>query len=53
VMLSDAEDEYDEMLLKAQPLLDAVSLSGAALPPRADDALPAGRRKRRPTGDVT
>jgi hypothetical protein len=27
-MLSDAEDEYDEMLLKAQPLLDAVSLSG-------------------------
>jgi para-aminobenzoate synthetase len=32
VMLSDAEDEYDEMLLKAQPLLDAVSMSGAALP---------------------
>ncbi len=31
VMLSDAEDEYDEMLLKAQPLLDAVSMSGAAL----------------------
>ena len=31
VMLSQAEDEYDEMLLKAQPLLDAVSLSGAAL----------------------
>jgi para-aminobenzoate synthetase len=30
VMLSDSEDEYDEMLLKAQPLLDAVSLSGAA-----------------------
>ncbi|MEA2222333.1 MAG: para-aminobenzoate synthetase, partial [Solirubrobacteraceae bacterium] len=30
VMLSDTEDEYDEMLLKAQPLLDAVSLSGAA-----------------------
>ena len=30
VMLSEAEDEYDEMLLKAQPLLDAVSLSGAA-----------------------
>jgi para-aminobenzoate synthetase len=30
VMLSDAEDEYEEMLLKAQPLLDAVSLSGAA-----------------------
>ena len=29
-MLSEAEDEYDEMLLKAQPLLDAVSLSGAA-----------------------
>ena len=29
VMLSDAEDEYDEMLLKAQPLLDAVSLRGA------------------------
>jgi para-aminobenzoate synthetase len=32
VMLSDAEEEYDEMLLKAQPLLDAVSRSGAALP---------------------
>ena len=31
VMLSDADDEYDEMLLKAQPLLDAVSISGAAL----------------------
>ena len=29
-MLSDAEDEYDEMLLKAQPLLDAVSISAAA-----------------------
>jgi para-aminobenzoate synthetase len=32
VMLSDAEDEYAEMLLKAQPLLDAVSLSGARAP---------------------
>ena len=32
VMLSDADDEYDEMLLKAQPLLDAVSISGAARP---------------------
>ena len=31
VMLSEAEAEYDEMLLKAQPLLDAVSMSGAAL----------------------
>lgn len=30
VMLSEAEEEYAEMLLKAQPLLDAVSLSGAA-----------------------
>ena len=29
VMLSDAVDEYDEMLLKAQPLLDAVGLVGA------------------------
>jgi para-aminobenzoate synthetase len=41
VMLSEAEDEYAEMLLKAQPLLDAVSLSGAALPAppaRADAA---------------
>jgi para-aminobenzoate synthetase len=28
VMLSDAEDEYDEMLLKAQPLLDAMSRAG-------------------------
>jgi para-aminobenzoate synthetase len=27
VMLSEAEEEYGEMLLKAQPLLDAVSLS--------------------------
>ena len=33
VMLSEAEDEYDEMLLKAQPLLDAVSrLSAAGAP---------------------
>jgi para-aminobenzoate synthetase len=31
VMLSDAEEEYAEMLLKAQPLLDAVSLSSARL----------------------
>ncbi|HEV2775394.1 MAG TPA: aminodeoxychorismate synthase component I [Solirubrobacteraceae bacterium] len=30
VMLSEAEDEYAEMLLKAQPLLDAVSLSAGA-----------------------
>jgi para-aminobenzoate synthetase len=37
VMLSEADDEYDEMLLKAQPLLDAVSLSGAAIP-RADQS---------------
>jgi para-aminobenzoate synthetase len=29
VMLSEAEEEYAEMLLKAQPLLDAVSLSAA------------------------
>ncbi len=36
VMLSDAEDEYAEMLLKAQPLLDAVSLSAApAAAPRS------------------
>jgi para-aminobenzoate synthetase len=34
VMLSEAEDEYAEMLLKAQPLLDAVSRSGRGqLPP--------------------
>ncbi len=36
VMLSEAEAEYGEMLLKAQPLLDAVSRSGggaAASPP--------------------
>ena len=40
VMLSDAGEEYDEMLLKAQPLLDAVSLGGAALlrPGQADQA---------------
>ncbi len=37
VMLSDAEDEYDEMLLKAQPLLDAVSTSGAALSRQAGE----------------
>jgi len=46
VMLSDAEDEYDEMLLKAQPLLDAVSLSGAAKPVSPF-------RRRRASGDVT
>jgi para-aminobenzoate synthetase len=34
VMLSEAQDEYDEMLLKAQPLLEAVRISGA-LDPRA------------------
>lgn len=33
VMLSDAEAEYEEMLIKAQPLLDAVSMSGAARRP--------------------
>ena len=41
VMLSEAEDEYAEMLLKAQPLLDAVSLSGGARrapAPRPDPA---------------
>jgi para-aminobenzoate synthetase len=42
VMLSDAEDEYDEMLLKAQPLLDAVSLSGVAPPRPGDGVAPAG-----------
>ncbi|MEY2441665.1 MAG: para-aminobenzoate synthetase, partial [bacterium] len=30
VMLSDAAQEYDEMLLKAQPLLDAVAMCAAA-----------------------
>ena len=30
VMLSDAEQEYEEMLLKAQPLLDAAAMSAAA-----------------------
>ncbi|MEY2514947.1 MAG: para-aminobenzoate synthetase [bacterium] len=30
VMLSDAEDEYDEMLLKARPLLDAVAIANTA-----------------------
>ncbi|HEY1539960.1 MAG TPA: aminodeoxychorismate synthase component I [Solirubrobacteraceae bacterium] len=35
VMLSDADDEYDEMLLKAQPLRDAATVSGlcAGAPP--------------------
>ena len=32
VMLSEAEDEYAEMLLKAQPLLDAVSLMAPSPP---------------------
>ncbi len=32
VMLSEAQDEYDEMLLKAQPLLDAIRLSRALEP---------------------
>ena len=39
VMLSCPEAEYDEMLLKAQPLLDAVSMSGATLPHRDQTAL--------------
>ncbi|MEJ7798840.1 MAG: aminodeoxychorismate synthase component I [Solirubrobacteraceae bacterium] len=43
VMLSDADDEYDEMLLKAQPLLDAVSISAAAARTSADDAAISGR----------
>jgi para-aminobenzoate synthetase len=30
VMLSDADDEYEEMLLKARPLLDAVAIERAA-----------------------
>ena len=30
-MLSDAEQEYDEMLLKAQPLLDAAAHHAAAI----------------------
>jgi para-aminobenzoate synthetase len=51
VMLSEPDDEYDEMLLKAQPLLDAVSLSGAARPRRTDDRSPSGPRVRRPTGE--
>jgi para-aminobenzoate synthetase len=38
VMLSDAESEYEEMLIKAQPLLDAVSMSAAA--PRPDPGTP-------------
>ncbi|MEJ7825945.1 MAG: aminodeoxychorismate synthase component I [Solirubrobacteraceae bacterium] len=36
VMLSEAQDEYDEMLLKAQPLLEAVAIAtGAAAAPSA------------------
>jgi para-aminobenzoate synthetase len=46
VMLSDAVDEYDEMLLKAQPLLDAVSLSGAARVSRSARACRAARERR-------
>ncbi|MBW3654100.1 MAG: aminodeoxychorismate synthase component I, partial [Actinobacteria bacterium] len=51
VMLSEAEDEYDEMLLKAQALLDAVSTSGAALAPRGDGVSPSGHPRPRPSGD--
>jgi para-aminobenzoate synthetase len=36
VMLSDAEDEYAEMLLKAQPLLEAVRLASGDEHRRAD-----------------
>jgi len=36
VMLSEADDEYEEMLLKARPLLDAVGIDAAA---RAREAL--------------
>jgi para-aminobenzoate synthetase len=32
VMLSDAAEEYDEMLLKAQPLLHAASVAASAQP---------------------
>jgi anthranilate/para-aminobenzoate synthase component I len=35
-MMSEAEEEYDEMLLKAQPLLDAVRISAAAERATAD-----------------
>jgi para-aminobenzoate synthetase len=50
VMLSEAEEEYGEMLLEAQPLLDAVSLSGgggpacAPSPHAARAATPPSRR---------
>jgi para-aminobenzoate synthetase len=46
VMLSDAEDEYDEMLLKAQPLLDAVSRSArpAAAAQPMSTGVPSGTR---------
>jgi para-aminobenzoate synthetase len=46
VMLSDAEDEYDEMLLKAQPLLDAVSRScrSAAAAQPMSTGVPTGTR---------
>ncbi|MDX6720752.1 MAG: para-aminobenzoate synthetase [Solirubrobacteraceae bacterium] len=36
VMMSDAEEEYDEMLLKAQPLLQAVRIAAAAERAAAD-----------------
>jgi para-aminobenzoate synthetase len=46
VMLSDAEDEYDEMLLKAQPLLDAMSRSvgPAAAAQPMNTGVPTGTR---------
>jgi para-aminobenzoate synthetase len=40
VMLSDAEEEYAEMMLKAQPLLDAVSLGSGDQHGRADGHAP-------------
>jgi para-aminobenzoate synthetase len=44
VMLSDAEEEYDEMLLKAQPLLEAMSISAAAERAPADVPRPVSGR---------
>jgi para-aminobenzoate synthetase len=44
VMLSDAEEEYDEMLLKAQPLLQAMSISAAAERAPADAPRPVSGR---------
>ena len=44
VMLSDAAEEYDEMLLKAQPLLDAFAIANAGAQRPMSTGVPRGTR---------